>query len=71
MNATTPVCAQGKVQHSPDQRDRQDQDGDQDEERLAQARLLVVVGIRADVREPREEGIELAAQQNHAGARIR
>ena len=42
--------AEGEVDRAPDERDREDQDADEDEQRLAQPRLVVVPRIRADPR---------------------
>ena len=46
-----------EIQRSPQRRDRQDQHRDQDEQRLASAQVLVVVGIRADKRQARGDAI--------------
>ena len=48
--------AEGEVDRAPDERDREDQDADEDEERLAQPDLVVVPRIGPDPRgtiEPR------------------
>ena len=42
-----------EVQRPPQRRDRQDQHGDQDQQRLSSTQVLVVVGIRADKRQAR------------------
>ena len=56
------LSAEGEVDRAPDERDREDQDADEDEERLAEPDIVVVTRIRADPRgaiepwlgEPRE-----------------
>ena len=72
--APSPPANRTRDRGRPEQRDRQDQHRDQHEQRLAGARVVVVLRIRADPRQRRKHSIADApdpAHPAHSGDRTR
>ena len=56
---------ESEVQAGPQERDRQDQDRDPDEQRLTEARVMVVERVGADLRDPVQDAVNPTPKGRH------